>query len=79
MFSWITIHREAIHRILEDRQNQKELLTMLREMEQQGLKVISLQDEEWDGQSVPLAEIDPFSFLATFNRGGRITRATGND
>ncbi|HOC00915.1 MAG TPA: AAA family ATPase [Verrucomicrobiota bacterium] len=38
-------------------------------MEQQGLKVISLQDEGADGQTIPLAEIDPFSFLATFNRG----------
>lgn len=69
MFTWIPIHREAIHRILEHRQNQKELLTILREMEQQGLKVISLQDEGADGQNIPLAEIDPFSFLATFNRG----------
>jgi hypothetical protein len=33
MFSWIPIHREAIHRILEDRQNEKELLTILREMQ----------------------------------------------
>lgn len=69
MFSWIPIHRDAIHRILEHRQNQKELLTILREMEQQGLKVISLQDEGADGQTIPLTEIDPFAFLATFNRG----------
>jgi hypothetical protein len=38
MFSWISIHREAIHRILEHRQDQKELLTILREMDQQGPK-----------------------------------------
>jgi 5-methylcytosine-specific restriction enzyme B len=69
MFSWIPIHREAIHRILEYRQNEKELLTILREMEQQGLKVISLQDKGADGQTIPLAEIDPFTFLASFNRG----------
>lgn len=69
MFTWIPIHREAIHRILEHRQNQKELLTILREMEQQGLKVISLHDKGADGQTIPLAEIDPFTFLASFNRG----------
>ena len=69
MFTWIPIHREAIHRILEHRQNQKELLTILREMEQQGLKVISLQDEGADGETIPLTEIDPFTFLASFNRG----------
>jgi 5-methylcytosine-specific restriction protein B len=69
MFSWIPIHREVIHRILEDRQDEKELLTILRQMEQQGLKVISLQDKGADGQNIPLAEIDPFTFLASFNRG----------
>jgi len=69
VFTWIPIHREAIHRILEHRQNQRELLTILREMEQQGLTVISLQDKGADGQTIPLAEIDPFSFLATVNRG----------
>ena len=69
MFTWIPIHREAIHRILQYRQNQMELLTILREMEQQDLTVISLWDEGADGQNIPLAEIDPFTFLASFNRG----------
>jgi 5-methylcytosine-specific restriction protein B len=48
---------------------QTELLEVLRDMEQQGLKVISLQDEGADGQNIPLAEIDPFTFMASFNRG----------
>jgi 5-methylcytosine-specific restriction protein B len=69
MFTWIPIHREAIHRILEHRQNQQELLAILRQMEQQGLKVVSLEDKGADGQTIPLAEIDPFTFLASFNRG----------
>ncbi len=69
MFTWIPIHREATHQILKHRQNQGELLAILREMEQQGLKVISLEDKDTDGRTIPLAEIDPFSFLATFNRG----------
>jgi len=38
-------------------------------MKQRGLKVISLQDKNADGQSIELAEIDPFTFLASFNRG----------
>ena len=66
MFSWIPIHREAIHRILEHRQNEKELLTILREMEQKGLKVINLQDKGAKGQTIPFAQIDPFTFLASF-------------
>lgn len=39
-------------------------------MEQRGLKVMSLEDKDTDGRTIPLAEIDPFSFLATFNRNG---------
>lgn len=69
MFSWIPIHKETIRRVLEYRENQNGLLTILREMERQGLKVISLEDQAADGQTIPLAEIDPFTFLATFNRG----------
>lgn len=38
-------------------------------MNHQGLKVISLQDKGADGQAIPLAEFDPFTFLASFNRG----------
>lgn len=68
MFTWIPIHEEAIRRVLQYRQSQGELLAVLQEMEQQGLKVISLQDKQADGKAVPLAEIDPFTFLATFNR-----------
>ncbi len=68
MFSWIAIHKEAIHRILEHRKKQAELLALLREMEEKKLKVISLDDQGPNGQKIPLAEIDPFTFLASFNR-----------
>ncbi len=68
MFTWVPMHREAIHRILEHRRNQRELLTILREMAEQGLKVISLQDECVNSQSTPSVAIDPFTFLASFNR-----------
>ena len=46
----------------------EELLDTLREMEQQGLKVISLKDKGPKGSWHPLEQIDPFTFLATFNR-----------
>ena len=48
---------------------QKELLATLREMKQQGLKVIRLEDQSSQGSWHPLKQIDPFTFLATFNRG----------
>ena len=44
------------------------MLSVLREMEQHGLKVISLDDKNASGRT-PLTEIDPFSFLSSFNRG----------
>ena len=69
MFTWIPIHREAIHRILEHRHKENELLALIREMAEKGLTVISLKDKDADGQTIPLAEIDPFTFLASFNRG----------
>ena len=48
---------------------QADLLQVLRDMEQQGLTVISLQDKGPSGENIPLAEIDPFTFFASFNRG----------
>jgi hypothetical protein len=69
MFTWIPIHREAIQKLLEYRDNQGELLTILREMQAKGLKVVSLDDMAEDRQSVPLLELDPFTFFATFKRG----------
>jgi 5-methylcytosine-specific restriction protein B len=69
MFTWIPIHKETIQKILKQPVSQNDLLQILRDMEQQGLKVISLQDKDTQGQAIPMAEIDPFTFLASFNRG----------
>ena len=68
MFSWTPIHKEATRKMLAVHEPQKELLTTLREMEQQGLKVIKLKDQNPQGSWHPLEQIDPFTFLATFNR-----------
>ena len=68
MFSWTPIHQEATRKMLAISEPQKELLATLREMEQQGLKVIGLKDQDPKGSWHPLEQIDPFTFLATFNR-----------
>jgi predicted RNA-binding protein with PUA-like domain len=68
MFSWIPIHQETVRKILGFSEPQGELLAALRDMEQQGLKVISLDDKSATGE-IPLAEIDPFTFFSSFNRG----------
>ena len=69
MFSWIPIHQEATRKMLTVPKRQRELLATLREMERQGLKVIRLRDQDPQGSWHPLEQIDPFTFLATFNRG----------
>jgi 5-methylcytosine-specific restriction enzyme B len=69
MFTWISIHRETIQKIVGMPMAQAVLLQVLRDMEQQGLTVISLQDNGPSGENIPLAEIDPFTFFASFNRG----------
>lgn len=67
MYSWIPIHKEAIQKILAEYQPET-LVSVLRDMQAKGLKVISLEDLE-NEKTVPLAEIDPFTFLSSFNRG----------
>ncbi len=71
MFTWIPIHEETAQRLLGFRERQGELLALLREMQQAGLMPIKLADNASDGTEIPLAEIDPFTFLSNFNRGLR--------
>ncbi len=67
--TWIPIHREAAKKLLEFEKRQDELLALLKRMQDEGLKVIKIQDENPKGRTVPLREIDPFTFFATFNKG----------
>jgi len=68
MFTWIPIHKEAVRKLLSLTEPQPDLLAVLKEMEQKGLTVISLNDKSEDG-AIPLSQIDPFTFFASFNRG----------
>src|SRR5579884_779228 len=67
MFSWIPIHIEAAQKLLK--LDGTQLIGALRAMESQGLTVISLEDRNASGESMPLTEVDPFTFFASFNRG----------
>jgi 5-methylcytosine-specific restriction protein B len=69
MFSWKPIYMELAKALMAYRDRQGELLGWLAEMKTEGLPVIKLNDEKPKGNTVPLAEIDPFSFFANFNRG----------
>jgi len=67
-FTWIPLYKEIATRVLEFESRQSELLTLLGQLRDDGLKVISLTDRDADGNEFPLAEIDPFTFFTAFNR-----------
>lgn len=71
MYSWIPIYKELSRKLLDYRDKQAELLTLLRELEQADLPMINLRDKGPRGANKPLTEIDPFTFFATFNRKTR--------
>jgi 5-methylcytosine-specific restriction protein B len=70
-FSWVPIHRETAAELLNYRERQSELLKLLGEMSKAGLKIVNICGDlnAAGGQRIDLTELDPFSFLANFNRG----------
>jgi len=62
-FTWIPVYQEIARALLAYENRQSELIEMIRELEQEGLPMISLQDETSQGQTILLREIDPFTFL----------------
>jgi 5-methylcytosine-specific restriction enzyme B len=69
MFSWQPIYREIADRVFQMESQQGELLRLIADIAGRNLPVGSLKDRLQDGTEVPLGEIDPFTFFATFNRG----------
>ena len=68
MFSWIPIYSELAKKLLSYREKQNELIELLKGFESQGLPVGSMLDTDVNGQKIPLAEMDPFTFFGYFNR-----------
>lgn len=68
MFTWVPIYKELAQRIITYRKEQQKLIEILKSLKEQGIPVISLEDENGKGVKSPLTEIDPFTFFATFNR-----------
>jgi hypothetical protein len=69
MFSWKPIYIELGQKLLAYRDKQSELLGWLRQMKAAGLPVVGLNDQNPKDTTIDLAEIDPFTFFANFNRG----------
>jgi 5-methylcytosine-specific restriction protein B len=69
-FTWIPFYEQLADKLTNWRERQSELIAFLRVLAEQGLPMVSLEDKS-DGTTVPLAEIDPFTFFAAFNRNVR--------
>ncbi len=67
-FNWIPAYKELATRVLEFEHRQGDLLSILHGLQADGLPVISLMDKGAGDEQVPLQEIDPFTFFASFNR-----------
>ena len=72
MFTWIPIYEEIAQKLLTFENRQAELLELLAKLRAEGLKVIQLNDRDASDKVIPLAEIDPLTFFASFNRTSSI-------
>ena len=68
-FTWVPIHLEAARKLREFRGRSEELVALLQRMHDAELKALSIRDRDAVGEEFPLDGIEPFSFLANFNRG----------
>ena len=68
-YTWVPFYEELADRLVDWRDRQQDLINFLASLEQEGLPVISLEDQDTTGQRLRLTEIDPFTFYASFNRG----------
>ncbi|MEP0862611.1 MAG: AAA family ATPase [Ignavibacterium sp.] len=74
MPSWIPIYSEIAEKLLEYKNNRKPLIEILNDLNNKGYATINLKDEESPKVEIPLEDIDPFTFIANFNRGGNENR-----
>jgi len=69
-FDWVPFYEEMAQKLLEYRDRQSDLIQMLKIA-----KVNGLMDQNPKGKAVPLAAIDPFTFLALLNKQSFLERA----
>ena len=68
-FDWIPFYEELAEKLVVFRTKQQELLQFLEKLRADGLTITPLKDKDESGLMFPLAEIDPFTFFGSFNRG----------
>ena len=69
MFTWMPIYSEIATRLKDYQFKNAELVDLMVAMHREGLKDSSYMDRDDSGTEFQLEELDPFTFLATFNRG----------
>lgn len=69
MSIWINFYKELSLKLVGCENKQKELIDILKQLKDNGLPTISLDDKDQDDNKIPLTEIDPFTFYANLNRG----------
>lgn len=73
MYTWVPFYEELATILARYRSRQAFLLEFLNAQRGAGLTVTPLADQDSEGRSIALDEIDPFTFFGTFNR--RLTDA----
>src|SRR5688572_24593639 len=68
-FTWVPIYKAIAARLKEWETRQIELIAFLEGLRARGFKITNLDDRNDAGQTIPLTEIDPFTFFGVFNRG----------
>lgn len=68
MFTWIPIYTELAEKLLAYRDRQNDLLGMIDDFKKEGLKPVATKDKGKNNKPTSLKEIDPFTFVANFNR-----------
>ena len=69
MFSWRKIYAEIVEKLKDYQFRNAELVSLMAEMHQLGLKASTTVDRDESKEEFQLEEIDPFTFLGNFNRG----------
>src|SRR5262249_33301513 len=68
-FTWIPFYEQLADRFVAFRDRQRGVLALLTDLKASGRPRSVLEDKDESGARMPLAEIDPFTFFGTFNRG----------
>lgn len=70
-FTWIPLYKELAGLLVDWEDRQAELIACLDKLRTDGIKVTPLNDKDKDGAKFLIKEIDPFTFLGSFNRQTR--------